>query len=162
MFSTTLWLLCRSAVFAFAIGACLLQASPVLAQGIGAGSGTNREHDTRRQPYPIQLSGFLDASQPDEQSLAVVTIGFSIYRETRQFEIVTLEAPDYPQFSPQTVLQQTKRHKVNFRLVGPKELLSKIAQSPPDTPLKIVGMFTPRKRDLQLISVEELGYEGKY
>ncbi len=154
--------------FAFllwATGICLLGSAPVWAQAAsGVGSGTNPEHDTRREPYQIKLSGFIFMDPPpaNDQSLGVVTLGFSIYRGTRLFEVVSLNSPDYPQLSPKTILRQAGRGKMHLRLTGPKGLLSRVAQSQPGTPLKIVGVFYPRKRDLRLIRVEEMGFEGRY
>ncbi len=155
MRSPTLWLLYRSVILTFAVALYLLQASPVLAQ---AAAG----HDTRRQPYKIKLVGIVNSPQPDEQSLGVVTLGFSIYRQTLSFEVTALEAPNYPHLSTKTILRQAKGRSVNFHLLGPRELLSKIAQSQPGTPLRMVGMFTPRTQDLQLMSVDEIGFTGKY
>jgi hypothetical protein len=44
----------------------------------------------------------------------------------------------------------------DFRLVGKKELLSKIGQSLPDTPMTIIGFFQQRRRDFTLESVETI------
>lgn len=136
--------------------AALWSAPPGLAQvpfGLG---GDNPESDTSRTPFRIKLSGFIN-TRPEEGSVAVVTLGISTYRETYQFEVVTVEAVDNPRISQGAILQQVGKHKVDFEVVGPQELLSKIAQAPPGTPLAIVGFFQQRNRNLRLESVEVIG-----
>lgn len=118
--------------------------------------GDNPESDTSRTPFRIKLSGFIN-TRPEENSVAVVTLGISKYRETYQFEVVTVEAVDNPRVSQSAILQQVGKHQVDFELVGPQGLLSKIAQAPPGTPLAIVGFFQQRNRNLRLESVEVIG-----
>ena len=55
------------------------------------------------------------------------------------------------------ILQQVGKYAVDFDLVGPRNLLSKVGQAEPGTPLMIVGFFTQRNRKLQLESVDVVG-----
>jgi hypothetical protein len=48
---------------------------------------------------------------------------------------------------------------VDFNLVGPRELLSKIGQAEPGTPLALLGFFTPYNRTLRLESVQIIGMD---
>jgi len=136
--------------------------SPVsfgLAQGVPGISGENPESEFRQEPFKIKLSGFIN-TKPDEESLAVVTLGIGLYRETYQFEVVKAEAIDYPRVSAHAILQQVRKHTIDFDLIGPKEMLSKIGQAEPGTPLALVGMYRPRDRTLQLLSVSILGMDS--
>jgi len=106
----------------------------VTAQMFGTGAGENPDSENRREPYKIKMSGFLN-SLPDEQSLGLVTFGIKTFGETYKFDISALEAPDYPQLSPTAILRQVGKSEVNFNLIGSKDLLSKIGQAEPGTPL---------------------------
>ncbi len=70
-----------------------------------------------------------------------------------------VEAPDYSQLSPKAILRQVGKYDVDFNLIGPKDLLSKIGQAEPGTPFAIVGFFTPRDRSLRLDSVSVVGMD---
>jgi len=155
MFSIAPLSLCRSAVLIFIALVWFSPASSALAQ-LGPGSGTNPGHDTSRDPFRIKLSGFIN-TKPNEDSVAVVKLGINAYRETYQFEVVKAEAVDNPQVGQHAILQQVGKYPVDFDLVGPKELLSKIGQAEPGTPLTIVGLFQQRNRKLQLESVDVIG-----
>ena len=147
----------RSAItLLLAAGVSLSLVSSVAAQTFGAGAGENPDSESRREPFKIKMSGFLN-SQPDEQSLGLVTLGIKSYGETYKFDISTLEAPDYSQLSPKAILRQVEKYDVAFNLIGPKDLLSKIGQAEPGTPFAIVGFFTPRDRSLRLESVSAMG-----
>lgn len=130
-------------------------ASAQIPFGLG---GDNPESDTSRTPFRIKLSGFLN-TRPEEGSVAVITLGISTYRETYQFEVVTLEAVDNPRISQSAILQQVGKHHVDFDLVGPRELLSKVAQAQPGTPLAITGFFQQRNRTLRLERVDIIGMD---
>jgi hypothetical protein len=88
-----------------------------------------------------------------------VTLGIKSYGETYKFDISALEAPDYPQLSSRAILRQAGKYDVDFNMIGPKDLLSKIGQAEPGTPFAIVGFFTPRDRSLRLESVSVVGME---
>jgi hypothetical protein len=139
-------------------GISLTSISSVAAQTFGAGAGENPDSENRREPFKIKMNGFLN-SLPDEQSLGLVTFGIRSYGETYKFDISALEAPDYPQLSPRSILRQVGKNDVDFDLIGPKDLLSKIGQAEPGTPLAIVGYFTPRNRSLRLESISVIGME---
>lgn len=141
--------------FIFAVCVWGLPISFAVAQW-GVGSGERPDSEFRREPFKLKLSGFLN-TKPDEHSLAVVTLGIHTYRENYQFEVVHAEAVDDPRISPRALLQQVGKYQVDFNLIGPHKLFSKIAQSPPGTPLAIVGYFQQRNRNLQLLSVEVIG-----
>jgi hypothetical protein len=136
----------------------LTLASVVMAQSWGVGAGSNPDSENRKEPYKIKMNGFLN-TKPEEGSLGLVTLGITNFHETYKFDIGSLEAPDYPQLSTNAILQQVGKHEVDFNLIGPKDLLSKIGQSEPGTPLAIVGFFTPYNRNLRLESVQVIGME---
>ena len=152
-----LWL--RSAItLLLAAGVYLSSASCVAAQTFGAGAGENPDSESRREPFKIKMSGFLN-SQPDEQSLGLVTLGIKSYGETYKFAVSTLAAPNYSQLSPKAILRQVGKYDVDFNVIGAKDLLSKIGQAEPGTPFTIVGFFTPRDRSLRLESVLVIGMD---
>jgi hypothetical protein len=107
--------------------------------------------------YADSFEGGMMNVTPDEENIAVVTLGISQYSETYRFEIGNLEAPGYPQLSTRQILQKAGKRQVDFSLIGPSALLSKVAQSPPGTPLTIVGMYEQRNQRLQLMSVNIIG-----
>ena len=147
-----------SLILLLAVGISLTSISAVAAQTFGAGSGENPDSENRREPFKIKMSGFLN-SLPDEQSLGLVTFGIRSYGETYKFDISSLEAPDYPQLSSRAILRQVGKNGVDFDLIGSKDLLSKIGQAEPGTPLAIVGYFTPRNRSLRLESISVIGMD---
>ncbi len=155
-FVSILWR--SSMALLLAAGVSLSSASSVAAQTFGTGAGENPDSETRREPFKIKMSGFLN-SLPDEQSLGFMTLGIRSYGETYKFDILTLEAPDYPQLSSRAILRQIGKYEVDFNVIGPKDLLSKIGQAEPGTPFAIVGFFTPRDRSLRLESVSVVGMD---
>jgi hypothetical protein len=78
------------------------------------------------------------------------------YRETYQFEIMSAEEVDDKQIPRSANVPPITSLSFDFRLVGKKELLSKIGQSLPDTPMTIIGFFQQRRRDFTLESVETI------
>jgi hypothetical protein len=145
---------------ALAVCLALILASSVTAQGIpgipfGVG-GENVESETSMTPFKVKLRGFLKAT-PKEKSLGVYTLGLSGHRDLYPFEVMTAEAVDNPRISSTAILQPNRKRTIDFQLTGPKELLSKIGQAEPGTPLAIVGFLRQRNRDFQLITVETLG-----
>ena len=140
--------------------ACYLvsPASPIWAQpapGIGA---SRPESEYSRHPLKVKLSGFLN-TKPEEESVAVIHLGIAAYQESYQFEVITLEAVDRERVTPEALLRPTKNRAVAYQLTGPKELLSKVAQSQPGTPLTIVGFLRQREGEIQLLSVDVVGFE---
>jgi hypothetical protein len=147
-----------SSLWVLAVVFWLLLTSVVHAQTFGAGAGENPDSENRREPFKIKMSGFLN-SLPDAQSLGLVTLGIRSFNETYKFDISSLEAPDYPQLSSKSILRQVGKHDVDFNVIGPRDLLSKIGQAEPGTPFAIVGYFTPRDRSLRLESISVIGME---
>ncbi len=142
-----------------------LSSSLVFGQGPGpgVGAGENPWSDNSRTPFEIQMSGIINPETEGEtengESIATVTLGIAKFHETYQFEIVKLESPGNPQLSASQILQKKGKRQYDFELVGSSELLSKIAQSQPGAPLKIVGMYEQRDQRLQLVSVDVVGME---
>ena len=147
-----------SLIWVLAAVLCLLPTSFAHAQTFGAGAGENPDSENRREPFKIKMSGFLN-SLPDAQSLGLVTLGIRTFNETYKFDISSLEAPDYPQLSSKSILRQVGKYDVDFNVIGPRDLLSKIGQAEPGTPFAIVGYFTPRDRSLRLESISVIGME---
>jgi len=158
MFRTAVSLLRPAAVSIFFILVCSSPVSSVLAQApLGGGGGENPTSDTSRTPFKIELSGFIN-TKPDDGNVEV-KLGINAYRETYQFALIDAKAVDNPQIGRAAILQQVGKYSVDFDLVGAKDLLSKIGQAEPGTPLAIIGFFQQRNRKLQLESVSIIGME---
>ncbi len=127
----------------------------------GIGAGENPWADMSRTPFELQMSGVINPETEGAggDSIAVVTLGIGQYHETYKFEIVKLESPPNPQLSPAMILQKQGKRQYDFELIGPAELLSKVAQAEPGTPLKIVGMYQQRGQRLELVSVDVVGMD---
>lgn len=121
----------------------------------------NPESEFRQEPLKIKLSGFIN-TRPEESSLGFVKLGIGAYRVSPFFEVIVAEAPDCPRASHNVILQQTRKHQIDFHLFGPKDLLLKVAAAEPGTPLAIVGLFQPRNRNLHLLSVEVIGMTNEF
>jgi len=111
--------------------------------------------DASRTPFKIKLTGFLNTNP--EAGSKVLKLGINDFRETYQFELVKAEAVDDKQIGEGAILQQAGKYAVDFDLVGPRALLSKVGQAEPGTPLTMIGFFTQRNRKLQLESVDVVG-----
>jgi hypothetical protein len=131
-----------------------LCSAPVFAQ-VPPGGMDGATSDASRTPFKIKLSGFLNTN-PEEGS-KVLKLGINDFRETYQFELIKAEAVDDKNIGEMAILQQVGKYAVDFDLVGSRELLSKIGQAEPGTPLTITGFFTQRNRKLQLESVDVVG-----
>jgi hypothetical protein len=129
----------------------------VPAQGMPfAIGGDNVESENSLIPFKVKLRGILNATAR-EKSMGMVTLGINTYREKYDFDVVTVEAVDNPRISGSVILQQYKNQKRDLNLAGPKELLSRIGQAEPGTPLIIIGFLRQRDKILQLTAVEILG-----
>jgi hypothetical protein len=148
----------HSFVFLVTLAASFASPSFTLAQSFGVGSGSNPESEDRKEPYRLKMSGFLN-TKPEEGSLGLVTLGISTFSETYKFDVGNVEAPDYPQLSSSAILRRVGRYSVDFNLVGPRDLLSKIGQAEPGTPLALSGFFTPYNRTFRLESVQIIGMD---
>jgi hypothetical protein len=125
----------------------------VLAQpGVGY---SHPDAEESRAPLKVKLSGFIN-TKPEGDS-TVIKLGIGIYRETYQFELVKMEAVDRERTTSQKVLDPTESRDIAYDLTGPKDLLSKIAQSEPGTPLAITGFIQQRERKMQVTAVEIIG-----
>lgn len=129
--------------------------APVVFAQVPPGGMDGATSDASRTPFKIKLSGFLN-TQPEEGS-KVLKLGINTFGETYQFELIKAEAVDDKNIGEMAILQQVGKYAVDFDLVGPRNLLSKVGQAEPGTPLTIVGFFTQRNRKLQLESVEVVG-----
>jgi hypothetical protein len=127
------------------------------AQGMPFALGSeNVESENSLTPFKVKLRGILNATARGK-SLGMVTLGVATYRAKYDFDVVTAEAVDDPRASGSMILRQYKDQKRDLNLAGPKELLSKIGQAEPGTPLMIVGFLRQRDKTLQLTAVEVLG-----
>ena len=133
---------------------------PVVPFGMG---GDNPASDNARTPFLVRFKGFIN-SRPDDDSLAVVSLGIAKYSETYQFEVVDVQAVNLPEHivSSRHILQQAGKYDVDYNVVGPTKLLSKISQAQPGTPLQIEGMFQQRRRRLivQRVDVVDIVRKG--
>ncbi len=144
-----------SLVFALWMNMLLPSAAP--AQGIPfAVGGDNVESESSMMPFQVKVRGILNATARGK-SLGMVSLGINPYHEKYDFDVMTAEAIDNPRISGSAILRQYKDRQKDLNLAGPKELLSKIGQAEPGTPLAIVGFFTPRDRSLRLESVSAMG-----
>ncbi len=129
---------------------------PVQAIDFGVG-GDSPQSDNARMPFRIKMIGVINPESTEGGRL--VKLGIIDFNETYQFEIVKVEALDNPHVTDRAILQQVGKYAVDFDLIGSRELLSKVGQANPGTPLTMVGFFTQRKRKLQLQSVEVVGLQ---
>lgn len=146
--------ICRFIFFFLYLFFCL-EHSVLPQTGVGVGSSHPGDENSR-MPVKVKLSGFIN-TLPGESSIATIKLGIGIYHETYQFDVVNLEAADRDRVSAQKLLQPADTREVAWDLTGSKELLSKIAQSEPGTPLAITGFLQPRERKIQLTEVEIIG-----
>jgi len=156
-------LIVRLAVAVFVLA---LLSSETWAQGgsgPGVGAGENPWSENAKTPFRIKLSGIIN-TQPEEATLqageetrGIVSLRVGAFNETYQFEIVKAEAIDNPQVSERMILQQVHKYAVDFDLTGPKDLLSKVGQAEPGTPLTLIGLFRQYNRSLILQQVETIG-----
>src|SRR5262249_7406539 len=147
------WSLC------YVLALCLNMVLPSVgvAQGMPFALGSeNVESENSLTPFKIKLRGVLNATARGK-SLGMVTLGIATYGEKYDSDVVTAEAVDDPRASGSMILRQYKDLKRDLNLSGPKELLSKIGQAEPGTPLMIVGFLRQRDKTLQLTAVEVLG-----
>jgi len=143
--------------YVFALCMNIVLPSVVSAQGMPFALGSeNVESENSLTPFKVKLRGILNATAGGK-SLGTVTLSINTYQGKYDFDVVTVEAIDNPRISGSMILQQYKNQKRDLHLAGPKELLSKIGQAEPGTPLAIVGFLRQRDKTLQLTDVEILG-----
>ena len=124
--------------------------------GVG---GENVESESSLTPFKITLRGAINAPAR-ENSLGYVRFSIAEYRETYDFDVMTAQALDNTHITAWAILQQYKNGKNNLILSGPKELLSKIGQAAPSTPLILTGFLQQRKKTLRLTQVEIIGIDN--
>ena len=134
--------------------ASALAQTPLMPFSIG---GDNPASENARTPFQVRFKGFIN-SHPDPDSLALVSLGIAKFSETYQFEVIEVKAVNHPEYivNSRQILQQAGKYNVDYNVIGPSDLLSKIAQAQPGTPLQIVAMFQQRRRKLTLLSVEQV------
>ncbi len=150
----TRWLLIVTFLTWGVVGAPSLAWSQ-LSFGVG---GDNVEAESSLVPFKIMLRGAINAPARDD-SLGYLRMSISDYHATYDFDVLTAQAVDDARITAWAILQQYKNGKNNLILDGPKELLSKIGQAEPRTPLMITGFLQQRRKTLRLTKVEIIGIE---
>jgi hypothetical protein len=120
--------------------------------------GDNPEAESSLMPLKIMLRGAINAPAR-EDSLGYVRLAITEYHETYDFDVMTAQAVDDARVTAWAILQQFKNGKTNLILDGPKELLSKIGQAEPRTPLILTGFLQQRRKTLRLTKVEIIGID---
>lgn len=124
--------------------------------GVG---GDNVEAESSLIPFKIMLRGAINAPARND-SLGYLRLSIAEYHETYDFDVMTAQAVDDTRITAWSILQQYKNGKANLNLEGPKELLSKIGQAEPRTPLIITGFLQQRRKTLRLTKVEIIGIDS--
>lgn len=137
----------------------LLPASSVWAQG-GVGVGGDRPSaKTRRFPFKVVVTGFLN-TDPAPDALAVIQLGVTGYRGDFQLEVTNVTAPNSPQLTPRQIfLHRAGKRKADLDVTGPRDTLAKIAQAQPGTPLELTGWYAQRDGEFRLENVRIVGFE---
>ena len=123
-----------------------------------SGGGSITGSATSRTPLKVKLTGFLHTKANDQYTLGPVTLGIASYKKSYAFELATLEAVDQPRISLRKILRTIRRYENNFDVVGPTQLLSRIANAEPGTYITLTGFLTLRNRRLQIVAVETQPY----
>lgn len=145
-------------IFTFLIWGVVFAPSLVWSQlSFGVG-GDNVEAESSLIPFKIMLRGAINAPARDD-SLGYLRMSIADYHATYDFDVLTAQALDDARITAWAILQQYKNGKNNLILDGPKELLSKIGQAEPRTPLMITGFLQQRRKTLRLTKVEIIGID---
>lgn len=133
--------------------------SAVWAQG-GVGVGGDRPSaKTRRFPFKVVVTGFLN-TDPALDALAVIQLGVTGYRGDFQLEVTNVTAPDSPQLTPRQIfLHRAGKRKADLDVTGPRDTLAKVAQAQPGTPLELTGWYAQRDGEFRLENVRIVGFE---
>ncbi len=123
---------------------------PAIPTALGFDSGASEDS---RYPIKIELRGFLN-SDPKPESLGVVSLGVNSYQGIYKFDIRQARVVDAIRIPISSILRHAGKYVVDFNVSGRRELLTKIGQSPPGTPLVITGMFQQRRHRLTLLSID--------
>jgi len=136
------------------------------AQGVGAfglpGAGEGSSSENSRYPFKLILEGVLNPTLDNQRNLAVLTMTVRGFREYYQFAVRRAALPELPQASPQEVLNSLDKYKVQMKILGNKQLMDKIGQSLPGTPVKVTGFFSRKYRELTVVDVELFGQDGLF
>ena len=124
--------------------------------GFGGGSG-----EGSRFPIRVKLSGTLNPTSPKENNIKVAILSISGFRETYQFEIMQAESVDDKQIPRAAIIPSIVTTDYDYRIIGTRELLSKIGQSIPNTPITIVGFLRQRKSELIVESIETINLHNE-
>jgi hypothetical protein len=157
---------CRAVVLTLACGVCVWPVSPARAHGVGGGGGSppgaeSAEAEKSLTPFPFKLGGVLNPTFPQATSLAMLTLTTGAYRQIYRFEVRTVEAPENPQLNAEQVLKSLDQYLIQLHMVGEKDLLTKIGQALPDTPMTITGLLTRGDRQLRLLGVDGVSQDGR-
>lgn len=117
--------------------------------GFGGGSG-----DGSRFPIRVKLSGTLNPTTPRADSIKLAVLSISGYYETYQLEIMQAEPVDDKQIPRLAIIPSIVGTNYDYQVLGTKDLLSKIGQSLPNTPITLVAFLRQRKSELILESVD--------
>ena len=123
--------------------------------GFGFDSGASEDS---RYPIKIELRGFLN-TDPTSDSLGVVSLGITSFQGIYKFDIRQARVVDALRIPISSILRHAGKYVVDFNVSGRREVVSKIGQSPPGTPLIITGMFQQRRRRLTLLSIDVVGID---
>ena len=137
----------------------LLPASFADAQGAAGVGGDRPSAKTRRFPFKVILTGFLN-TDPAPEALAVMQLGLTGYRGQYQLEVTSVKAPNAPGLTPrQILLHRLGKRLSDLDVTGPRNTLEKIAQSQPGTPLELTGWYAQRDGEFRLEKVRIVGFE---
>lgn len=126
------------------------------------GAGESAASENARVPIKLVLEGVLNPTLENDKNLAVLTMTVRGFREYYQFAVRRAVVPELPHTSPTEILNSLEKYKVQMKILGNKELMSKIGQSLPGTPMKVVGFFTRRYREFTVVDVEVFGKDGLF
>ncbi|MBM4254482.1 MAG: hypothetical protein FJ147_01140 [Deltaproteobacteria bacterium] len=124
--------------------------------GFGGGSGEGSVF-----PIRIKLRGTLNPTTLQKDSTKVATLAINGYHETYQFEITQAESVDDKQIPRRAIIPRITFNSYDYRIFGNRDLLSKIGQAVPNTPLTIIGFLRQRKSELIIESIETIHADGR-
>ena len=105
------------------------------------------------------MVGFLN-TDPAPDALAVIQLGLTGYRGTFQLEVTSITAPDSPRLTPRQIfLHRAGKREADLDVTGHRDVLAKIAQSQPGTPLELTGWYAQRDGEFRLDNVRIIGFE---
>jgi hypothetical protein len=157
MIRITLTVLCRAVVVLMGFDLCGGVTSSAHAQALYGGfmpGAESADSENSRAPFQFILKGVLNPPSPQATSLATLTLRVGDYHEIYRLEVQTVEAPNDPQMSTNQVLKSLNKYVVQLHVVGDKELLTKVGQSLPGTPITVTGLLIRKYRQLQIVSVD--------